>query len=334
MKNLDRREFATITPALTAKAGSGQRAFLSRSRQRGVAIITAIFYTVLASILAVSLVSTLQLEIRRTGNVIDNDRAYVFGLGVEAWVTQLLLRDDAKKDSLDEDWAIVLPPIVVEGGQIAGRIEDMQGRFNLNNLVIEGKRSEPDVQRFNRLLQVLGITAEITPAIVDWLDEDAEPSFPDGAEDDAYYSQPVPYRAANRLMASPSELRLIKGVTPEIFDLIEPYVTALPQRTALNVNTASAPLLATITDGMTLADGETLIELRDEESFPNVDQFLQQPVFQDKEGIQSEALSVTTEYFLVDAQTQYGERGKLRLFSLLQRKGGKVATVMRAEGVL
>lgn len=333
MKNLDRTEFATITPALTAEAGSGQRAFRSRSCQRGVAIITAIFYTVLASVLAVSLVSTLQLEIRRTGNVIDNDRAYVFGLGVEAWVTQLLLRDDANKDSLDEDWAIVLPPITVEGGQISGRIEDMQGRFNLNNLVIEGKRSEPDVQRFNRLLQVLGITAEITPAVVDWLDDDAEPSFPDGAEDDAYYGQPVPYRAANRLMASPSELRLIKGVTPEIFAQIEPYVTALPQRTALNVNTASAPLLATIVEGMTLADGETLIELRDEESFPAVDQFLQQEVFQGKD-IQREALSVTTEYFLVDAQTQYGERGKLRLFSLLQRKGGKVATVMRAEGVL
>lgn len=326
------RQLKAVLERAPLRKGSGGRVVSAR-RQRGVAIITAIFYTVLASVLAVSLISTVQLEIRRTGNVIDNDRAYAFGLGVEAWVTQLLLRDDDKKDSLDEDWAIVLPPITVEGGQIAGRIEDMQGRFNINNLIIEGKRSEPDVQRFNRLLQVLGVDGEIAPAIVDWLDEDAEPSFPDGAEDEAYYSQPVPYRAANRPMASASELRLVKGVTPEIYIQLEPFICALPQRTPLNVNTASAQLLATIVDGMSLADGETLIELRDEESFASVDQFLQQEMFKDKER-QPEALSVTTEYFLVDAQTQYGERGKLRLFSLLQRKSGKVATVMRAEGVL
>lgn len=305
----------------------------SRKHQRGVAIITAVFYTVLASVLAVSLVSTLQLEIRRTGNVIDNDRAYIFALGVESWVVQLLLRDDAAKDSLDEDWAVVLPPITVEGGQISGHIEDMQGRFNINNLVIEGKRSEPDVQRFNRLLAVLGISPEITPAIVDWLDEDAEPVFPDGAEDEAYYGQPVPYRAANRPMASPSELRLVKGITAENYALLEPYVSALPERTTVNVNTAPAAVLATIVDGMTLADGEILVELRAEESFANVDQLLQQEVFKEKE-IQRDTLSVTSEYFLMDAQTQYGDRGKLRMFSLLQRKSGKVATVMRAEGVL
>lgn len=330
---MKRQRIAILARAPLRKGGGGS--VLSARRQRGVAIITAIFYTVLASVLAVSLISTVQLEIRRTGNVIDNDRAYAFGLGVEAWVTQLLLRDDDKKDSLDEDWAIVLPPITVEGGQISGRIEDMQGRFNINNLIVEGKRSEPDVQRFNRLLQVLGVDGEIAPAIVDWLDEDAEPSFPDGAEDEAYYSQPVPYRAANRPMASASELRLVKGVTPEIYIQLEPFICALPQRTLLNVNTASAQLLATVADGMSLADGETLIELRDEESFASVDQFLQQEIFKERAAdIQKEAFSVTTDYFLVDAQTQYGERGKLRLFSLLQRKSGKVATVMRAEGVL
>lgn len=301
--------------------------------QKGIAILTAVFYTALASVLAVSLISAMQLEIRRTGNIIDNDRAYAFGLGVEAWVKQILLRDDAKKDSLDEDWAVILPPITVEGGQIAGHIEDLQGRFNLNNLVAEGKRSEPDIQQFNRLLLVLGISPEITPAIVDWLDEDSEPSFPDGAEDEFYYGQPVPYRAANRVMAGPSELRLIKGVTAKIYDQLAPHVFTLPERTTINVNTATAAVLASIMDGLTLADGELMVELRAETSFDNVDAFFNQEVFKDK-NLQREGVSVASDYFLMAAQTQYGERGKLQLFSVMQRKNGKVATVMRAEGVL
>ena len=301
--------------------------------QKGIAILTAVFYTALASVLAVSLMSAMQLEIRRTGNIIDNDRAYAFGLGVEAWVKQILLRDDAKKDSLDEDWAVILPPITVEGGQIAGHIEDLQGRFNINNLVVEGKRSEPDIQQFNRLLLLLGISPEITPAIVDWLDEDNEPSFPDGAEDEFYYGQPVPYRAANRVMAGPSELRLVKGITAIIYEQLAPYVFTLPERTTINVNTATAAVLASFMDGLTLADGELMVELRAETSFDNVDAFFTQEVFKGND-LQKDGVSVASDYFLMAAQTQYGERGKLQLFSVMQRKNGKVATVMRAEGVL
>jgi len=299
---------------------------------RGIALLTALLITALASTMAVSLVSKQQIEIRRTSNLIDGDRAYIFALGAETWVKTLLARDDDKKDSLDEDWAVVLPPIVVEGGQIAGQIEDMQGRFNINNLIIDGKRSDEDVLLFQSILEALSINPDLAIAIVDWMDKDQDPNFPNGAEDDVYMSQKIPYRAANQLMSSPSELLLVKGMTFEIYQQLAPFVSVLPERTTININTASATVLMALGEGISQADAEAFIELREETSFDNVDDFLKNDVVKSAK-IKKEIISVNSGYFLLDAATRYGVRGKVRMFSLLSRKNKKVNLVMRAQGV-
>ncbi|VAW87469.1 hypothetical protein MNBD_GAMMA16-1826, partial [hydrothermal vent metagenome] len=85
----------------------------SPRKSRGVALVTALLLTALATIMAVSLVSNQHLDIRRTGNLIEANRAYLFALGIEEWVKQVLIRDDLAKDALDEDWALALPPIMV-----------------------------------------------------------------------------------------------------------------------------------------------------------------------------------------------------------------------------
>ncbi len=303
-------------------------------RDRGVALITALLVTSLASIMAISLVASQQIEIRRTGNLINSDRAYVFALGVESWVKQILVRDDSKKDSLDEDWAMVLPPITVEGGQVAGRIEDMQSRFNLNNVINGGKPSAPDVQIFERLLDGIGQSPDLVQALLDWIDADIDTRFEGagGAEDDEYTGYDLPYRAANQPLASPSELLLVKGFSQEIYDQLAPLVTALPVRTPINVNTAPAPVLAALSEKFSRSDAEALIELREESSFANVGDFLQQDMVKDRD-INQDTISIKSDYFMLDGAAQYGERGKVRLFSLLSRSNNKVGVIMRAQGV-
>ena len=325
---------------------------------RGVALITAILLTAIASMIAVSLIARQDLDIRRAGNVFDADRAYVFALGAEGWVRHILDRDDRKKDSLEEDWALTLPPISVEGGKIAGRIEDLQGRFNLNNLVNAGQPSQPDIQLFQRLLGALGMNPDIAIAAVDWADEDINATFPAGAEDDEYSSLPTPYRAANRPFVSPSELRLVKGVTLEIYETLAPYVAALPVRTPINVNTAPAPLLAALvseltSNAMSAEDAEEIVARREEKSFSSVEDFMNlemvrgtgnNPRHGDNAGqrtggdgdnarLTQSAVGVTSEYFLLTAVAEYGQRGKVMLFSAFTRRGGKVAVLWRSQGV-
>ncbi|HEY9197852.1 MAG TPA: type II secretion system minor pseudopilin GspK, partial [Gammaproteobacteria bacterium] len=206
--------------------------------QRGVALITALLVVALATVAAVAMASRQQLDVRRTANLLDGDQAYLYALGVESWARVVLARDarDNQVDKLDEDWAKRLSPIAVPGGQVDGFVSDLQGRFNLNNLLTaEGQLSEPDVRYFQRLLRVLELNEQLTVAVIDWLDPDFDTRFPEGAEDDYYLSTETPYRAANRKFQSISELRLVKGFTAEVWNKLAPFVSALPEeRTPLN----------------------------------------------------------------------------------------------------
>jgi general secretion pathway protein K len=81
--------------------------------------------------------------------------------------------------------------------------------------------------------------------VIDWIDADSNAS-PAGAEDIDYLQMKTPYRAANQRMQSVEELRLVRGFTREMVDKLRPLVTALPQDTAINVNTASEEVLAAL----------------------------------------------------------------------------------------
>ena len=132
----------------------------------GVALITAMLITALVSVIAVGMVARQQLDIRRTANVLDNDQAYLYALGLESWGMQILARDASKGpvDHGGEDWAQGLAPIAVEGGAVSGDIQDLQGRYNLNNLLQDGAVNQLELQRLRRLLGALEVSPELAEA--------------------------------------------------------------------------------------------------------------------------------------------------------------------------
>lgn len=306
------------------------------SRQTGVALLTAMLIAAIATVAAVAMAARQQLDMRRTGNVLDTDQAYLFTLGVESWAKEILARDrrDGEVDHPEEDWATILPPIEVEGAVVAGRIEDMQGRFNINNLLdAEGRASEDDVQRFRRLLATLELDEGLADAVVDWIDGDLEPRFPNGAEDTIYLGMAPPYRAANALMESPSELLLVNGFTPEIYAVLAPYVTTLPARTPININTASAPVLMALTEGITESDATQLIDERGEKGYQTVEDFLAHPLLKERrQNIAS--IAVSTSYFMIHAHARF-ERSQVDLHSLVARSSeARVSVVRRSQGTV
>jgi general secretion pathway protein K len=303
-------------------------------RQAGVALITALLITAIATIAAVAMASRQQLDIRRAGNVIDVDLAYMFALGAEEWGKQVLRNDrkDNQTDNLEEDWATVLPPLSVEGGVVSGKIEDVQGLFNLNNLIDKGAPSAVDRQIFERLLQNLAVNIDIIDAVIDWMDKDDTQTFPDGAEDNAYLQQDIPYRTPNAPVASPSELALIKGMSYEDYSTVVPYVTALPERTTVNVNTAPAQVLMAVVDGLTESEAEQIMEDRVETPFNNTNDFMSHPLVKDKKVNQAN-IGVASKYFMINAATRF-DQGQINLYSLVSRSDkAEVQTIMRAQGV-
>ena len=299
------------------------------SRQRGVALITALLVVSLVTVIAVTMATRQHIDVRLTGNLVHGEQAYAYALGAEAWARVILRRDDLQSDhdSLDEDWATALPPLSVEGGQVSGKIEDLQGRFNLNNLIMQdGKVSEADVAYFRRLLELLNLEPSLTDALLDWIDADINVRFPDGAEDENYLLGAIPYRTANRPLVSTSELRLVKGFDPNAIQLLTPYVTALPQRTLINVNTASPVVLLAMHKDFTQSDVDALIAGRGETGYQTV------PAFMGQNALAGRALAepvvVKSNYFLVRADVIVGQ-GQTHLESLVERDKGKTRVLSR-----
>jgi len=55
-----------------------------------------------------------------------------------------------------------------------------------------------------------------------------------------------------------SELRLIHGIDGDVYTALAPYVSALPEGTTINVNTASVPVLMTLASYVTAEMAQTI----------------------------------------------------------------------------
>lgn len=233
------------------------------NRQRGVAIITAMLVIALGSITMVAITASQQLDMQRERNEALIQQARTLGISGERFAAALLYRDFQAElrnnsDSLDDDWAQTIPPVPIDNASIKGCVVDMQGRFNLNNLVNQAGVLQPQyADQFRLLLQELNIEVSKADAVIDWVDEDINPTIPEGAEDDYYTGLEVGYRAANTPFVSVSELQLVKGFSSadaeqtEDYELLLPHISALPKSadaTAVNVNTATPEVLASLSE--------------------------------------------------------------------------------------
>ncbi|MCW8900670.1 MAG: type II secretion system minor pseudopilin GspK [Gammaproteobacteria bacterium] len=308
--------------------------FSFKQQDKGIALITVMLILALATILAVSMSSRQQLDIHRSANILNLEQAYQYILGAEAWGKQILTRDsqDNKVDSLNDDWATILPALPIEGGKMTGRIEDLQARFNINNLVQNGKTQKLYVDRFKRLLRNLELNEDISLVIIDWLDADEETGF-SGAEDNEYLNLSPAYRTANQAMHDVSELLLVKNIDFATYEKLRPFVCVLQSETAINVNTASAEVLSSIVKDLSLEDAKSLVEDRNKETYEKVDDFIQHPLLKQKK-VEKDGLSVSTQYFQLSSTTQI-ERVNVEYLSVLYRDNeGRVNILSRNRGVM
>lgn len=311
-------------------------------RQRGVAIITALLIVAIATTISISISTRLQLDVRRTGNVIAGDQAYLYTLAAESWSKRILVQDrkDSEIDHLGEDWAIELPPLPVEGGYIQGKLTDLQSCFNINSLLDAGTDTNTGTNtnvartRLERLLTNLKIDTAGAQAIIDWIDSDLQTTIPDGAEDVYYMNLDQPYRTANTPLQSISELRLIKGFEdPLVYATVLPHVCAFGVNTPININTATTEVLRSLADDLTDSDIEKIIEQRNDTAFNNINEFTSSSNLKEKIG-STEGLSVDTEYFMLQTESTIGQVRVLG-YSIIHRNiDGNITVIARSQGVI
>ncbi len=308
-------------------------------RQRGVALITALLVMALITTLTFSLEWDNSMDLRRTYVSMYRDEAIQAAFGAESWVLTILRQDaqDSSTDHLGEIWASELPvlPLGSPGdsiqGEIYGDIDDLQGRFNINNLVdANGEVDQPSLEQFRRLLLALGLDPRFAGLAADWIDADQDPGFPDGAEDSTYTGIVPPYRAANQIISSTSELAAIEGLDKATLDVLRPHIVALPGRTAINVNTATGPVLQSLDENLSLADVEGLLSQRGETGFTDVNAAFSPLVEEDVLN----QLAETSDYFRLRVVVRV-DTVRVTFYSLIERSPqGDTTPILRSLGTI
>jgi len=299
--------------------------------QRGMALLTVLFILAIASIALVAMSSSRQLDIRRTENLLRSAQGMDTVYGLESWAGKTLTEDAQKNksDSYEEAWARVLPETAVPGGSMTAAIEDLQGRFNLNNLLVDGEPSGLDIERLRQLMISLKINPKPIDAILDWLDTDSKIRYPNGAEDETYMDKATPYRSANRLFSDVSELLLVHGISRDNYQRLLPYIYVADTYAPINVNTADKLILHSLVANFPDKNLDAITHALEQKPFSQLEDFLKHEAIAPL-GITKPGLSVNSGLFLLNSRIQIGKI-ILEFASQLKRTENGEVTVLKRQ---
>ncbi|WP_397535572.1 type II secretion system minor pseudopilin GspK [Roseateles sp.] len=234
------------------------------STQRGAALLTAMLIVSLVASLAAAMVwrqyRAVQIEAAERARA---QSGWIL-LGALDWA-RLILREDARAnrsepvDSLSEAWATPLAEARLstflaadksntdDGPEafLSGSIADAQARYNLRNLLAGTEMPALELRTLQRLCESAGLPTNTATQLATAL------------------------RAA---WAAPSETTALRpqnidqlawlGLSRETIERLRPFVTLLPQPTAVNLNTAPREVIAALADGLDLASAERIVQQR------------------------------------------------------------------------
>lgn len=325
------------------------RAFIRRGQksQLGAAILTAMLIVVLVA----SLASTVLWQQWRDVEVEAAQRsrtqsAWVL-TGAQDWA-RLILREDARKggaDHLAEPWAVPLAEArlstflaadrsdVVAANEaqeafLSGKIVDLQSRLNVTNLVQNGKTDEPTEIAFMRLFDLLGLPQSELTELTDGLKRSETVSVDSSKPSLA----PDPAAALVPLLPQDVDQMTWLGLSSASIALLRPFITLLPVRTPVNLNTAPVEVVYAAVDTLELADAHRLINARSAKHLASLDDAA-------KATGNAQALfnaayhSVSSRYFEIQGKLQV-EQTTVQEYSVVQRDGLDVKTLWRRRGVL
>lgn len=313
-------------------------------QQRGAAILTAMLTVVLVATLASA---TLWQQWRgvevEAAERSRTQSAWVL-TGALDWA-RLILREDARKggaDHLGEPWAVPLAQARLstflaadrsdaqaaddtQEAFLSGQITDLQSRLNVFNLVKEGKIHEPSRLAFARLFELLDLPAAELTAMADQLRLAQDTGAGKGAE-----SATSPSPAAPLWPQDVDQLAWV-GLSPRSIAALRPYITILPERTPVNLNTAAAEVIYACVEAFDLADAHRLVTAR---SATHLGALSDAGKMSGNAAAKfdPEQHSIVTRFFEVRGKLQV-EQTTVQEVSVVQREGLDVRTLWRQHGV-
>lgn len=310
---------------------------MRRVQQRGAAILLAMLVVTLIATLAAGLQwRQWRMFQQEMASRAQSQAGWVL-VGALDWA-RLILREDARAsasapvDYLGEPWALPLQEaklssflsadhLALVGSDtddvlLSGQVLDAQAKINLTNLINGKALSEPMLQSLGRLYDQLGLSkAELQLWTRQWVRIQA----------DVAALQSSPNKSALPLRPQRIEQMIWLGVAPASVQKLKDFVTILPMRTSVNLNTASLFVLQAVIPELDITRAQRLVLQRAAAPFQNLTDV--QKVIGGN-TLDSEALGVSSNFFEVQGRLRLGD-WLIEEISLVQRTGQDVKTIWR-----
>jgi general secretion pathway protein K len=263
-------------------------------------------------------------------------------VGALDWA-RLILREDARQggaDHLAEPWAVPLAParlstfLAAERGQalvgdnpdadqeafLSGSMQDLQARLNVTNLIDNGKLHQPSVVAWRRLFKQLNLPERELQTLTQSLLAASTPVASAAAD----ASRPLLPRAV-------PDLRWL-GLSASSLQTLQPFITLLPERTVVNLNTAEPEVLLATVTGLDMAQAQALVQAR---AAQHLSTLMDAENLVDNPAVHFDATEqgVASRFFGVTGQLRLGQT-TVQERSVLQRDGLDVKTLSRTREVL
>ena len=315
-----------------------KRARLLRQQNLGAALLSAMLTVTLVATFAAAALwqqwRSVEVEIAERGRV---QVAWLL-VGALDW-SRLILRIDgraATTDHLAEPWAVALEESRLStflaadknntGGLTAeeqvdaflsGGMVDAQSKLNVFNLINTGQASAPDVAAFKKLFELLNLPA---PELEDFVSK-----LKDALQTNAPATAPLMPQRVQQLTWL--------GLKPGTLLKLTPYITLLPERTTVNINTAAAEVIYASVPGLGLSDAKLTVSSRESAHFPSIaDAATKVPALNGK--LTDTQHSVATRFFEVSGRIRL-EQTVVEEQSLVHRDTqSNVKTVWRERAVV
>jgi len=245
---------------------------MPRSDERGIALLLTLLVLTILVALILEFDAEARREYRDAAAFRDNFKATVLARASVQAARGVLQQDFLKDkqanqsfDALTDIWALPITNYAIGDGLLNAKIEDERGKLNLNDLADEDVTARnKKILRFKRLFELLQINPDLVDAIVDWVDKN-EVQEPSGAESLYYQSLRPSYKAANDHLETLLDLRLIKGMTPEIIEKLSKVVTVYPiegGESKVNLNTADPLVIQALDNRITQGMAAAIVQAR------------------------------------------------------------------------
>ncbi len=290
---------------------------------KGSALLTALFIMTLVAIVATAMSTKVQLDIYRTKLIVTHDKVYLASQAVTFWALGELNNKKNKFSKANVQGMVSLFPHNMENIEntvtLSGALYDLQARYNINNL--ENRKS---MMGFINLIGAAmphhteSERVKLTLAINDWL---SSYDLARGKDNylSYYMSQKPPYYPSHQLMSSKSELRLVKDLNASLYLALEPLISALPESTPININTAPIQVLKSLSNTMNENQLNELIKARKENGIKDLGKIAE---ILKKLNIANDQITLESNYFLSVASAT-SDNLNLTVYTLFKRSRDK-----------